>query len=674
MRKVILCIFILAYLSGILTLVVGYALRPSPDSYEPQTIDTYIDEVKNLPWVAHGFRYQSEEEIHYYKQLTFLYSADKRIGFNLLRADWLQESITEEEARMLSLLVTLSVEDSETAVKVSGSLWFQGDISSDELILMEKMLTLIQENRYVAQNIAASAWFLFMGTHEIDEVVNTVMDMPQDLALTVSFAPWFMSDASLSEFKAVNELITLYHQDKNRALALPSLYQRGDFESLHHLNEVYSTDRKLVDEFFQYNTISRENFLALCDLSRIAVVNGELAHSLVDEMTPERIHVLTSLAVIYDFDAEMGMFASEYFGDNEIALQYLENVLEMGVMEPDLLKRVALFVSANPEFVYEDRIEPYRYHLLTMILSEFPEEKTQEYKDLIFAACSVYGSRLYSWQDEEYNTRSGWSYDACLMDLERDAVMNLLSFFMEKNEEGRLVVDLRTESREYIYGLVDIPFTHFVNCDGTVVEAVHQEQGTGFVLATMYNINTLEQRHQKVQNRLHHVEQVQYTYSNPLVELILEEGEERDLMFLFFCEKNWDYGLCVTHTLQTRMDSIVMGISTTTMHWEAPDSAHMYPVYIPSNSIAEKIQSDPDAYGNPFVYKQFVAPYDEAGFRDSLDHDIKSVEVYDPQEASRISLFIKNDEKPVYDEKKLEIMAVGIAAILIGAGIIRIVK
>ena len=673
MRKVILCIFILAYLSGVLTLVVGYALRPSPDSYEPQTIDTFIDEVKNLPWVAHGFQYQSEEEIHYYKQVTFLYSADKRIGFNLLRADWLQESITEEEAQMLSLLVTLSVEDSETAVKVSGSLWFQGEISSDELILMEKMLNLMQENRYLAQNIAASTWFLFMGTDEIDEVVNTVMDMPQDLALTVSFAPWFTSDASLSEFKAVNELITLYHQDKNLGLALPSLYQRGDYESLVFFNKLYSTDKELVDRFLQDNTLSRENFLALSNLSRIAVVDGELSHSLVNEMTEEKIHILASLAVIYDFDAETGIFASKYFGDNEIALQYLKTVLKMGVMEPDLLKKTAFFVSANPEFVYEDRIEPYRYHLLTMILSEIPEEKVLEYKTLIFVTCSIYGSRFYSWQDDEYNTRNGWSYDECLLDMEKDAVINLLNFFIEKNEQGGLLTDVRTESREYLYGLVDIPFTHFVNNDGTVVEAVHQEQGTGFVLAAMYNINMLEQRYEKTQNLLQRTTQVQYDYSNPLVELILDEGEERDRMFLYFCEKNWDHGLCINHTLQTRMDSIVMGISTTVMHWEAPDSAHIYPAYIPSSSIVEKVDTDPGAYRNPFVYKQFIAPYDEAGFRDSLDRDIESVEIYDPQIASKIELFVKPDDKAAYGKVEITVMVMGII-VLVGAGTLKIVK
>ncbi|MBU7017112.1 MAG: hypothetical protein HXS44_06350 [Theionarchaea archaeon] len=673
MRKVILCIFILAYLSGVLTLVVGYALRPSPDSYEPPTIDMFIDEVKNLPWVAHGFQYQSEEEIHYYKQLTFLYSADKRIGFNLLRADWLQESITEEEAHALSLLVTLSVEDSQTAVNVSNSLWFQGEISSDELILMEKMLTLLQESKYVGQNIASSTWFLFMGTHEIDEVMNTVRDMPQDLAVAVSFAPWFMSDSSLSEFKAVNELITLYYLDKNLALAIPPLYERGDYESLLSFNKVCSTDRELVDEFLQYNTLSRENFLALCNLSRIAVVDEELSHSLISEMTEERIRILDSLAAIYDFDAEMGMFASEYFGNNEKTLQYLKNVLKMGAVEPDLMKEAAFFVSVNPEFVYEDRIEPYRCHLLTVILSEIPEDKVQEYKTLIFVTCSVYGSRFYSWQDEEYNTRNGWSYDECLLDLEKDAVMNLLNFFIEKNEEGGFVTDLRTESHEYLYGLVDIPFTHFVNNDGTVVEAAHQEQGTGFVLAIMYNIGMLEQRYEKTQELLRYRNQVQYTYSNPLVELILDEGEERDRVFLYFCEKNWDYGLCVNHTLQTRMDSIVMGISTTAMYWEAPDSAHMYPVYTLSSSILKKVEADTGAYGNPFVYKQFVAPYDEAGFRDSLDRDIESVEIYDPEIMGKIELFVKPVEKTTYGKLEITVMVVGII-VLVGAGTLRIVK
>lgn len=663
MKKVVISILALAYLSGISTLVLGHFLLPS-NPEEPQSTEYFMDEVNEYSWVKHAHRYQSEKELLYYNQITSLYLIDERIGPNLLHADWLKDHISEEEARALEILVVLSAEDAEIAVSVSQSTWFQRGISSDELMLMEKMAELSQENVHVVKNITSSTWFLISGTHKIDEVMTMVMDMPPDLALAVSFASWFRSDASLSWTKAVQELTTLYSQDKHLAVSLPFILLPEDFESLQKVNELYSTDRELPRLFFQHNTLSRESFLALSDLSRIAAVDSDVAHSLIDVVTQDKIQIISSLADIYTFDPEIGKIASETFGNNRNALRYLQKVVEMGVTEPELLKQGAFFISDNPEFVYEDRIESYRYHLLTEILSELPVEKAQEYTTLISVTCSVYGNRFYLWQNEAYNTRNGWAYDKVLSNIEKEAVIELVTFFIEKNEEKAFVVDLRVESREYLYGVVDIPFTHVVNVDDTIVEAIHAERGTGFVFATITNIHTLRQRFEQVHAQRQYINQVQYTYSNPLVELIVEEGEERDVLFVYLCQKNWESGPCVNQTLQTRMDSIVAGISTTSMHWTAPEAAHMYPAYIPTDSIAEKVQSTPEEYGTPFVYKKFVSPYDEAGFKDSLDRDIEIVEIYDPQEERKVSLFHRAQKKMV-DGKVLVLLGVGAVIILI---------
>ena len=671
MKKVILGIFALAYLSGVFTLVLGHFLNPESSPSEPQKIPNFIDEVEKYPWVRDAQRQQGGKELQYYGQITCLYSVDNRIGLNLLHAGWLKDSITEEEAGALRLLVALSEEDSEIALSVSQSTWFQKGISSDELALIENILALSEENVHVAKNITSSNWFIITGTHKVNEMISSVMDMPSDLALAVSFAPWFTSDASLSWGESLQELTTLYNQDKNLAVNLPFMCLPEDFDYLQQVNKVYSTDKELAELFFQYNTLSRENFLVFSDLSRIHAYDKGLAYSLVDNLEQDKIQIISSLADIYTFDPAIGKLARENFGDNKCALQYLQKVLEMGVVKPELLKQAALFCSDNPEFVYEDRIEPYRYHLLTEILSEIPSEKAQEYKTLIFVTCSVYGNRFYLWQNAEYSTRNGWAYDECLLDLERDAVITLLNFFIEKNDKGLFVVDLREQSLEYLYGLVDIPFTHFVNCDGTLAEAIPEEQGTGFVFATIANIDTLSQRFEKVKTRLQHTDDVQYTYSNSLVKLILEQGGERDRYFLSFCAKNWEVGACISHALHTRMDSIVVGISTTTMHWTAPETAHMYPAYIPTDSVAEKIQADPDAYGNPFVYKGFTAPYDKAGYRDYVGNDIETVEIYDPQAERKVNIFHR--EEGIITDKML-VVVVGAVIIFVVAGTLRIVK
>jgi hypothetical protein len=407
--------------------------------------------------------------------------------------------------------------------------------------------------------------------------------MPADLATAVSFAPWFASDTSLSWCKAVPELIEFYNHDKNSAVNLPFILLPQDFEALHSINELYTVDRKLVESFLQCSTLSRDMFLALSDLSKIAAVDRTLASSLVDELTQDDIEIISSLADIYSSDSTMGKFASEHFYKNKVALRYLQKMMKIGDIEPELLTRTALFVSENPEFICKDRIEPYRYHLLTEILSEIPEDTAHEYKTLLSVICSVYGNRFYLWQNAAYNTRNGWAYDEQLDDVEKDAVIDLIIFFVEKNQQNAFIVDLREESYEYLYGVVDIPFTHVVNSDGTLLEAVHKESGTGYVCATIANIAALKERCDAV--RTLQFTSYEYAYSNPLVDLILKEGGKRDVMFVYFCAKNWECGPCMNQTLQTRMDCIVTGISTTTMHWNAHESAHIYPAYIPTDSI-----------------------------------------------------------------------------------------
>lgn len=664
LKRAIIGIILLSYVSGILTIALGYVFHYSA-SDEPMP-DTFVDTVKKLPWVTRAHT-QKSNELLYYNQIIHLYVVDNRIGYSLLNANWIKDFISKEEAHALGLLVVLAEEDANISLSVSQSLWFRKGISAGELALMEDIVALMEQNIYVAKNITSSNWFFIHGTDDVKKIVTTMAAMPSDLALSVSFAPWFKSNTIVQD-DILENLVILYAEDKSLALNLPSVLQLQDFESLYAINELYATDKELVTTFFTLNALKRETVLCLSDLARIAAVDRELAHTLVGEATPDTIQNISALSTIYTDYPEVRELARE-FSTNTTALRYLQTVLEVEVMEPDLLKEVALFVSDNPEFVYEDQTEPYRYHLLTKILSEISLDTAQEYKNLLFVTCAMYGSRFYCWQDEAYNVRNGWAYDKYLSDLEKEAVIDLITFFIEKNEQ--LVVDVREESYAYLYGLVDIPFTHLVSVDGMVADAAHTEQGTAYVFAIMSNIDTLRQRYDIVQQTCQKMGSMQYGYSNPLVDLILEEGEPRDVLFVYFCAKNWEFTPCVNQTLQTRMDCIVTGISTTTMYWYAPDSAHVYPAYKPTVSITKKIQANPDTYGNPFVYKEFAAPYDEAGFNDYLNRSIESVEIYDPQSKKKVCLFLRSEE-PFY-RKVPVLIGLGALIVLIG-GTLKIAK
>jgi hypothetical protein len=663
-------------LVAIAVIVLGYVSITSLNFSLPSSSDDYfLTEVKNFPWVKYGFRQNSERELSYYNQITYLYSLDRRFGPNFLNTDWIREYITPDEASALGILVDIAGVDTEIALRVSQTSWFQNKISSIELTIMGDILTLARRDLEVARNVTGATWFLLTQETKVMEGVHAMKDIPLDLARAISGTRWFGYDQTLSETSTVDEFNYLYSVDENLALTLVTEYQARDYPALKNFTTLYRENREMVDHYLQLNSITRTSMLAISNISRIAAYDRELSESLIGELTQDKFQIISSLADIYTINQTMGEFASKTFQNNRIALRYMQKLLEVDheTFDPEIIERVGLFVITNPEFVYEDRIEPYRYHLLTNLLSDLPLETAQNYKNLIFVTCSIYGNRFFLWHNSDYGTLEGWSSDKTLEELERRAIIHLVRFLIEKNEKGDLVCDLRLECQDYLYGVLDIPFTHLINYDGTTVETSRKDGGTSFVLTIIYNISTLENRFDILQEEL--MEEQPLSYSNPLVELIKEEGKERDTIFLQLCQKNWKLGACLDQTLHTRMDCIVLGISTTTMQWTAPESAHIYPAYLPSTIITEKIQGDPHTYGNPFMYKGFIAPYDEAGFKNSLDRSIETVKIYDIQADKEIGLFNKTEDRFIFDEKIIALVVIGIAILaVILADTFRIIK
>ena len=661
MRKLIIAVIAIA------VIILGYfsitALNISLSTTSPE--DYFLTELEDFPWVRYAFRQDSDKELAYYNQITYLYSLDRRFGLNFLNTNWIREYISPEEGTALNMLVTLADVDPVLALHVTQTSWFQNKISSIELSIMEDILILAQRDAEITRNITEAPWFLLSQEEKVRDGVHSITIIPLDLARIITGALWFRNDQTLSELKAVDELYYLYEQDSHVALTLAATYQARDFPALHHFTLFYEENREIANDYFQLNPISRNSMLAISYISQIALHDQEFSESLIEPLTQDKLYILESFAHIYATNPEVGAFSKETFQHNRIALRYIQEMLEIesDSIDVELIERVGLFVITNPEFVYEDRIEPYRYHLLTHILSELPLETCQNYKNLIYVTCSIYGNRFYQWQNSDYGTLEGWSSDKTLQDLEGAAIIQLLTYLIQHNEQGTLVTDLRMESQDYLYGVLDIPFTYVVNYDGTIVETAHKEQGTSFVFSIIYNINTLENRFSTLQKEI--TEDHPLSYSNALVQLIVEEGDYRDTLFLQFCQKNWVYGNCNDQTMHTRMDSIVMGISTTTMQWTAPESAHIYPAYLPSTLIRKEIEKNPQKYGNPFIYKGFIAPYDEAGFKNSLDRSIESVKIYDIQADKEIGLFNKTADRFIFNEKIVLLVLVGIVIILL---------
>ena len=662
MKKVIICILILAYASGILTILCGHIFQPLSTHLETETPDYFEDEVIHYPWVQAAMTHKDTEDLLYYKHISYLRSVDQRIGSNLLYVSWIKDTITPEEGQVIHMLVELSEKNPEIALHITQSTWFRKGIGVEEVALIEEITTLSEEKTFLTENITSSNWFIFNRREKVEDMVKTMVNMPSDLSLIISFSPWFTSEISLSESTLIEELVTLYAHDQNLALTLPPLMHLHDLPALEHLNDLYETDTVLVKMVFDHG-LSRENLLLISDLAQIAHYNTSCAHTLAETLSVVSRKKISSLGALYSVDQELGEFANIHFGESTAALRYLEKVIEVEVFPQDQLSATAVFISENPEYSIEDRLESYRYHLLTHILQVFPVETAQEYENLICVICSVYGNRFYSWKNGEYTTQNGLSFDGILDEEERDAVIELLTFFIDHNEQSHFPVDLREVSREYLFGVVDIPFTHVIKTD-SLYEAVHAQQGTAFVTATIANIHALEERFEQLQDSLYDLSQIEYSYSNPLVKLIMEEGTRSDRIFLYLCDKNWEQGACIDHTLHTRMDCIVMGISTTSMYWTAPESAHIYPAYIPSDVIQDTMEGNEQSFGNPFMYKGFIAPYDEAGFEDFLDRHIVCVELYDPYLEEKIILFEEPERSILYDVKIQILIGVSVFCVM----------
>ncbi|MBU7033142.1 MAG: hypothetical protein HXS53_11455 [Theionarchaea archaeon] len=662
MKKVIICILILAYASGILTIVFGHIFQPISSQLESESTDYFVDEVRQYPWVQAAYAQGNTTELLYYKHITFLKSIDQRIGFNLLYASWIKDSITEEEGQALQLLVECSKENSDIVLHITQSAWFRKGIGIEEITLMKEMAALSRENIFLSRNIASSNWFIFTRREKVEDMLDTMVNIPSDLSLAISFSPWFKSEIAVSESEVIPELIKLHSYDQKIAVNLSMIIQSSDLESLQCLISLYENDRELIETFFMNNMLSREYLPLIYDLARIAPHDRDCALELSGPLSEYSRRKMSSMGAIFSVDPVIGAFALKNFGENLGALRYVEKVLEVEVLDQDHLYTTGIFVIDNPEFIYEDRIEPYRYHLLTEILLVFPPEITREYSDLIFVTCEVYGNRFYLWKNGEYTTENGLSYDRRLDEQEKEAVIELLTYFIEKNEQGQLAVDLHSVSQEYFYGLVDIPFTHVIRLD-SLFEAIHQEQGTAFVTATISNIHSMEKRFEKLLVSSQDMDHMEYSFTHPLVDLILEEGDERDQMFVYLCAKNWEKGSCMHHTLHTRMDSIVMGISTTSMYWTSQESAHIYPAYIPSDSIIDAIIADTGKYDNPFRYKEFIAPYDEAGCEDLLDRHIESVDIYDQKVEKKINLF-EEPTRNILHDVRIQVMILACTSIL----------
>jgi hypothetical protein len=403
-------------------------------------------------------------------------------------------------------------------------------------------------------------------------------------------------------------------------------------------NDALRAYPEFYERYFSVRPLTADTLSSFASLASIRVRDVALSESILDE-TPA---VLAHLDTISSRDDEAARFLFENFGPDERVLRFAAIYLTFRPLEnmPSLFES-CLFVYRNPEFVYEDTTEAFRYDLLVHALSVLPADDAYAYKSLLFEATRLYGNRFYEWDDLRNGRVYGWSSDRKLSPLEAEGFDALLTFLIRRNEEGSLATDIRLEKGEYLLALLDIPYEYLINYDGTIVENRGEEKGTYYIYAIVYNIRTLPARARNLTSRMGKRD---IEYHTALTDYIMESGGRKDVYYLLINSQNWDVAsrrdekVCVHETYQTVMDAIAMGIAPSMMYWKSEETGHLYPAYLASPDLLRTIEENGAYWGSPLAYKGYISPYDSSGYRRFLARDIEYVSIYDHQAQTFVTI------------------------------------
>ncbi|MGC1122006.1 MAG: hypothetical protein WBA22_13025 [Candidatus Methanofastidiosia archaeon] len=614
--------------------------------------------IKDYPWVKWAARRGTMPEVMYVQYICSLADRSPAAAYRIAHAAWVSDYISDTEAVFLKTVVDISELDPSLAENVV-SCWWAGDtLSEKEIKAVDLMYQISLKSEGLASQVVSCEWFRTFVTAEEITVLETLAGAPVEYSLDVSSRTWFCDFLTHEEVLVLQELWSLYRYSPQLASEVADLdsFQTVDGTNvgqLERVNRLISKDPHLF-ESLALKPLTPESWRVWSSLSAIGYEDQQFALTVLERL-PHPVedgqsYLVENLANLFLADRSLAYYMenrgylNDFTEENGLLIRFLAVLSDFSPVyscDYDAVVTAAHFASDG--LVYEDRFEKYRYHLLWQTVQVIPCETLTPYKLLVKVSLDIYGERFYDWRlfESDLTVLSG---DEWLNDLEFSTYVNLIEYFMDKD----LLTDVTQMSEDELYYLLDIPYQYLVNLDGTItpMESTSSPlmRGNAAVFAIAHNGYTLERRRVMLMNQWKNPDLRQKYLKDglPLMKTIAQQGDERDQLFIFISAKNWESPTeeaCICHTYQSIMDLKSVGIPATMMYWYSGESAHLFPAYTPGPFILEEVKNHPEEYDNPFLYKNFISPWDRAGYKDLKPRAVLVVQIYDAPLRSLVTIW-----------------------------------
>ncbi|MBU7022671.1 MAG: hypothetical protein HXS40_00770, partial [Theionarchaea archaeon] len=614
--------------------------------------------IKDYPWVKWAARRGTIPDVTYVEYLCTLADRSPAAASRIAHAAWMSDYISDDEAFFLETVVGISELDPSLADSVM-SCWWTGDtLSEREIKAVNLIYEISAKSEGLASQVVSCEWFRTFVTSEEITVLEILIDAPVNYSLDVSTEAWFCDFLTHEKMQVLQELWSLYMYSPQLArevMDLDSFQTIGatNVIQLERVNNLISKDLHLFERL-AIEPLTPESWRCWSSLSAIGYEDQQFALTVLQRLPhpveDSQSYLVENLATLFLADKSLAYYMEDkgYLNDfaeeTGLLIRFLAVLSDFSPVDKgDYEAVVATAHFASDGLVYEDRFEKYRYHLLWRTAQVIPCETLAPYRSVVKVSLDIYGERFYDWRlfESDLTVLSG---DEWLNDLEFSTYIHLIEYFMSKD----LLTHVTQMSEDELYYLLDVPYQYLVNLDGTVtpMESTSSPlmRGNAAVFAIAHNVYTLERRRVLLMNQWENPDlREKYLKDGfPLMKTIVQQGDERDQLFIFISAKNWESPTeeaCICHTYQSVMDLKSAGIPATMMYWYSGESAHLFPAYIPGPFILEEVKNHPEKYDNPFIYRNFISPWDRAGYKGLKPRAILVVQIYDASLRSLVTIW-----------------------------------
>ncbi|MBU7015091.1 MAG: hypothetical protein HXS52_09655 [Theionarchaea archaeon] len=614
--------------------------------------------IKEYPWVKWAARRGTMPEVTYVEHMCRIADRSPVAAYLIAHTMWISDFVSENEAEFLKLIVDISEKDPSLAESVVGCWWTSDTLSDREIRAVGLMYQIALKNSGLATQVASSEWFRTFVTAEEIIVLEILADVPADLSLNVSSRTWFTDFLTHEEVLVLQGLKSLYQYSPQLTFEVVDLesfqaIDRSNVTQLERVTRLIEKDQHLFERL-RINPLTTESWRIWSSLSAIGYEDRQTALTLLERLPSpvenSHAYLVENLTYLFSADSSLAHYLEEegYLYDftekNGLFIRFLAVLSDFAPVDdyPSVIQ-AARFASEG--LVYEDRFEKYRYHLLWQTTRVLPCEVLTPYRVLVKVSLDIYGERFYDWNrfESDLTVLSG---DEFLNDLEFSTYISLIEYFMKED----LMTDVTEMSEHELSYLLDIPYQYLVNLDGTITATESTSsplmRGNAAIFAIAHNVFTLSRRKASLLTEWENpgLREKYMKKEFALVDAIVQKGDDRDRLFIFISARNWESPTeeaCICHTYQSMMDLKSVGIPATMMYWFSGESAHLYPAYIPGSFILEEVKNNPGEYDTPFLYSDFISPWDRAGYRDLKPRDILLVQIHDSSSESLVTIWGK---------------------------------